>query len=228
MIKLLRSGWTSFEVHGQGYFQGMGPAEGMKTRIFLVFSFCFLASACSLKDSPTVLKQGPLPDGGNICRVAVLPFINQTQYKQADDILLRVFVSELTNVGNYQVAQEGDVRKFYQQMNVLPSKMLGAEQLRAMSDLLGAQVIIAGTITEMSDSSGAGQQLEPSIAVIVRIIEGASGRTLWATYIRREGIEYRRIMHFGLVNSVTSLAMHVSSEIVEAWNKEGFHKCLEQ
>jgi TolB-like protein len=199
----------------------------MGIRIWLFFVIFSMASACSFKDSPTVLKQGPLPDGGAICRVAVLPFINQTIYKQADDIFSRVFVSELTNSGNYQVAQEGDVRKFYQQMSVLPNQMLGIEQLRAMADMLGAQVIIAGTILEMHDNSGSERRLDPSIAVVIRIIEGGSGRTLWATYNRREGVQYRRIMHFGLVNSVTSLAKHVSSEIVEAWHKEGFLKCTE-
>jgi TolB-like protein len=194
----------------------------------MFFGLFVMVSSCSFKDSPTVLKQGPLPDGGKICRVAVLPFFNQAGYKQADDIFSRVFVSVLTNSGNYQVAQEGDVRKFYQQMQVLPNQMLGVEQLRALADMLGVQVIIAGTVVEMQDKSGFGQQLDPSIAVVVRVIEGASGRTLWATYNRREGRQYRQIMHFGLVNSVTSLAKHVSAEIVEAWHKEGFLKCTEQ
>ncbi|NTV13059.1 MAG: hypothetical protein HGA96_03860 [Desulfobulbaceae bacterium] len=174
------------------------------------------------------MKQGNIPDGGNICRVAVLPFINQTDYKQADDIFARVFVSELVNSGNYQMAQEGDVRKFLQQMQVLPSQIPDVEQLRAMADRLGVQVVISGTITEMKDSSEYGQRLEPSLAVVIRIMEGDSGRTLWSTYTRREGQQYRKIMHFGLVNSLTSLSKHVSAEIVESWHKEGFFKCIEQ
>lgn len=194
----------------------------------MFLGFVVMVTSCSFKEPPTVLKQGPLPDGGKICRVAVLPFFNQTGYKQADDMFSRVFVSELTNNGNYQVAQEGDVRKFYQQMHVLPNQVLGVEQLRALADMLGVQVIIAGTVMEMQDKSDFDQRLDPSIAVVLRIIEGSSGRTLWVTYNRREGIQYRQIMHFGLVNSLTSLAKHVSSEIVEAWNKEGFIKCTEQ
>jgi TolB-like protein len=206
----------------------MGSAKTMKTIYWLFFACLVMVSSCTLRDSPTVLKQGSLPDGGKVCRVAVLPFVNQTKYKQAEDIFSRVFVSELTNSGNYQVAQEGDVRKFYQQMHVLPNQMLGVEQLRAMADMLGAQVIVVGTVLEMQDKSDYGQRLDPSIAVVIRIIDGSSGRTLWATYNRREGIQYRQIMHFGLVNSVTSLAKHVSAEIVEAWHKEGFLKCTEQ
>lgn len=193
-------------------------------------SLCVLVllSACSVKQAPTVLKQGPLPDGGKICRIAVLPFVNQSEYNQADDIFARVFASELVNSGNYQVAQEGDVRKFYQQMQLLPTRTPNVEQMRALADRLGAQIVISGTVVEMRDKNESGRVLDPSVAVIVRIVEGASGRTLWATYNRREGVQYRRIMHFGLVNSLTLLTKHVSSEIVEAWQKEGFLKCTEQ
>lgn len=206
----------------------MGLGKAMTRRICLSLCVWLLVSACSLKDSPTVLKQGPLPDGGKICRVAVLPFINQTEYREGDDIFGRVFISELVNSGNYQVAQEGDVRKFYQQMKMLPNRALSGEQLRALADMLGVQIVVAGTIVEMQDKGRFGQRLDPSIAVVSRIIEGASGRTLWVTYNRREGMQYRQIMHFGLVNSVTSLARRVSAEILEAWHKEGFLKCVEQ
>lgn len=207
------------------YHSGLFPV--ILRRIYIPFLLLLLCS-CTIKEPPTVLKQGNIPDGGNICRVAVLPFINQTDYKQADDIFARVFVSELVNSGNYQMAQEGDVRKFLQQMQVLPSQIPDVEQLRAMADRLGVQVVISGTITEMKDSSEYGQRLEPSLAVVIRIMEGDSGRTLWSTYTRREGQQYRKIMHFGLVNSLTSLSKHVSAEIVESWHKEGFFKCIEQ
>ena len=194
---------------------------------FICLLMIVLLSSCAFKQAPTVLKQGPLPGGGDICRIAVLPFINQTAYKEADDIFARVFVSELVNSGNYQVAQEGDVRKFFQQMQVLPNQTPDIEQLRAMADRLGAQVVISGTITEMKETSEYGQHLEPTVAVVIRVIDGDSGRTLWSTYSRREGQQYRKVMHFGLVNSITSLAKYVSSEIVEAWHKEGFKKCTE-
>jgi TolB-like protein len=200
----------------------------MSGRIWLLLLCLGLASACSFKDKPTVLKQGPLPEAGEICRIAVLPFVNQTAYKQGDDIFARVFISELVNKGGYRVAQEGDVRKFYQQMALLPTQGPSVEQLRALADLLDVQVIVAGTVVEMQDKSRYGQRLDPSVAVIVRIIEGSSGRTLWASYIRREGSQYRRIMHFGLVNSLTSLARHASAEIVAEWQKQGFKKCTEQ
>lgn len=200
----------------------------MSGRIWLFVFLLGFASACSFREKPTVLKQGALPDEGKICRIVVLPFVNQTGYPQADDILARVFISELVNKGGYQVAQEGDVRKFYQQMQLVPIQIPSVEQLRALADLLDAQVVISGTVVEMRGKSEVGQSLDPSLAVIFRVIEGSSGRTLWASYIRREGKQYRKIMHFGLINSLTSLASHASAEILAEWQKQGFKKCTEQ
>lgn len=185
----------------------------------------WLSTSCAFKTPPTVLKLAPLPEDGNICRVAVLPFANQTEYNQADDIFGRVFVTELINSGNYQVAQEGDVRKFFQQMQVLPGQLPHVEQMRGLADRLGVQIIVAGAVVEMQDKTMYGRRLDPTLAVIIRIIEGSSGRTLWTTYNRREGRQYRKIMHFGLVNTATELAKRVSAEIAEAWLEEGLRKC---
>ncbi|MBU0481023.1 MAG: hypothetical protein KKG47_07975 [Proteobacteria bacterium] len=172
------------------------------------------------------MKMAPLPDDGLICRVAVLPFANEASYSQADNIFGRVFVSELINTG-FLLSQEGDVRKILKQMMVIPGLMPSVEQLRAIADRLGVQVIVIGSVVEMRDKDRYGQKLDPSAAVILRIIEADSGRTLWTTYARREGKEYRKVMHFGLINSVTALSEKMAAEIIETWFEGGVKKCAE-
>jgi TolB-like protein len=201
---------------------------GMVAAILRILVLTFLLggmASCSLREPPAVLKLAELPDGGNICRIAILPFINQSEYSQADDIFGRVFASELINAGNYQVAQEGDVRRFFKQLQILPNQLPNIEQLRALADRLEAQIVISGVIVEMRDKNKYDRRLDPAVTVILRIIEGDSGRTLWATYHRREGNQYRKTMHFGLVNTVAALAKRVSGEIASSWQKEGLLKC---
>lgn len=185
-----------------------------------------LTSSCSFREPPVLMKMAPLPDDGLICRVAVLPFANEASYSQADNIFGRVFVSELINTG-FLLSQEGDVRKILKQMMVIPGLMPSVEQLRAIADRLGVQVIVIGSVVEMRDKDRYGQKLDPSAAVILRIIEADSGRTLWTTYARREGKEYRKVMHFGLINSVTALSEKMAAEIIETWFEGGVKKCAE-
>jgi TolB-like protein len=182
--------------------------------------------SCAFKNQPFVMKSADLPFGGEICQIAVLPFANQTGYKLAETIFARVFTAELIAEGQYVVAQEGDVRQILNQMRMMPGEELSSEQLRALADRLGVQIVISGAVLEMQDMARGGDRLEPSLAVVVRIMEASSGRTIWATYNRSEGRDYQIIMHFGVVNTVSALAKKVSAEILDSWAEEGFKKCV--
>ena len=183
--------------------------------------------SCAVREAPVIMEMAELPFAGEICRVAVLPFTNQIDYKMAGTIFTRVFTSELIAKGNYLVSQEGDVRKILQQMQLLPGETLSSEQLRALADRLGVQVVITGAVLEMRDEIRYGRKLEPSVAVVVRIMEASSGRMIWTTYNRSEGSDYAFIMHFGVVNSINALAKRSSAEILDAWQKKGFKECTD-
>jgi TolB-like protein len=183
--------------------------------------------SCAVREPPIIMKMADLPLGGDICRIAVLPFTNQTDYRMADTIYTRVFTSELIGKSNYIVSQEGDVRNILNQLRMLPGEVLSSEQLRALADRLGVQVVITGAVLEMRDKIRYGQRLDPSLAVVVRILEASSGRTIWTTYNRSEGNQYRIVMHFGLINSINALAQRSAAEIFEAWEKKGFKECPE-
>jgi TolB-like protein len=183
--------------------------------------------ACGGITQPVLLKSGDLPFDGNICRIAVLPFANQTEHPSIERIFGRVFVSELLGAGNYQLAHEGDVRQILAQMRILPGLDLSSEQIRGLADRLGVQVVIAGAVLEVRSTGGDARDLNPSMAVVVRILEASSGRTIWVTYNRSEGSDYRLVMHFGLINTVSALAKKVSAELIDLWAKEGFKKCIE-
>lgn len=183
--------------------------------------------SCATRQAPVVMELIELPLAGEICRIAVLPFTNQIEYKEGGDVFTRVFTSELIAKGNYIVSQEGDVRKILQQMRMFPGETLSSEQIRAVADRLGTQIVITGAILEMRDKTKYGKKLDPSVAVVVRILEASSGRTLWTTYHRTEGSQYRTIMHFGVVNSINALAKKTSAEILAAWQKKGFKECTD-
>jgi TolB-like protein len=203
------------------------PAAGPALKVLILLLTLLLGSCALFREPPVVLKMAELPLEGNVCRIAVLPFTNQTEYNMADTLFNRVFVSELIEKGHYLVAQEGDIRRILLQMRVLPGEQLSSEQIRAVADRLGAQIVISGAVLEMRDKIGYGRRLDPSLAVVLRIMEAASGRTLWVTYNRAEGRDYRNIMHFGVINSVATLAQQVSVEILKVWENEGLKECTE-
>jgi hypothetical protein len=187
-------------------------------RLLIYGTIVFVLSGCGLP-APNLQQLAPIAQE-NICRMAILPFNNETSYGQGDIVIYRVFAAELSHMGNFMIVPEGDVHKVLHQMHIVPGRDLNIEQLRIVADRLQAQLLISANIIEMDEEVNAGGT-NPRLAVIFRIIDPESGRVLWVTYHRREGAQYRKIMHFGVVNTVTELVRRVSHEVVDYWFQVG-------
>ena len=174
---------------------------------------------------PELQRLAPFPDE-QICHVAVLPFVNESNYAQADLIVYKIFMAELLKSTHFHVAQEGDIRKVYRQLRIYPQHPPNIEQLRIIADRINAQIFVAGTIQEAQEKTS-GQAPNPQLTFTLQIVDAASGRTLWSTYHTREGIQYQKVMHFGLVTNISGLARRMSQEILNLWSREGLQPCTE-
>ncbi len=191
----------------------------------LVLSLVLLCLAACGPKVPSLVKYAPLPDE-RICRIAVLPFVSETDYPLANTIVYRIFMAELVRTGRFDVAQEGDVREVFSHMRIWPDQQPHIEHINILGDRLGVGLIITGTVVEMAEVPVA-DIVNPVIALSLRIIDARSGETLWYTYHQREGEHYRKVMHFGVLNTVTSLANKVSQEVLELWFKKGLKGCTD-
>jgi len=181
-----------------------------------------LLPACGPK-VPALHMLAPLPHE-QTCRIAVIPFMNETDYPQAGAIVYRVFMAELVRSGRFDVVRQGDIRDLFHDLRIWPGQQPRIEQMKILGDRLGAKIVITGTVVEMTEVANAGI-VNPTLAVSLNIVETDPVHLLWCTYHRREGEQYRKVMHFGVVNTVTSLAQLVSQEVLELWLKEGLRGC---
>ncbi|MBI5441496.1 MAG: hypothetical protein HY900_09850 [Deltaproteobacteria bacterium] len=169
-------------------------------------------------------QRGSLPTGP-ICRVAVLPFSNESDYPVGDVVAYKVFVAEFNSSGRYLLAQEGDILRMYQQLRIFPGQVPTTEQLAILGNRLGAQLLITGRVTEMRENPAEASTVNPALALTLQLRDGRTGDPLWTTYHRREGTEYRKAMHFGTIHTVTGLAQQVAREVVQLWFKQGLTTC---
>jgi polysaccharide biosynthesis protein PelC len=176
-------------------------------------------------DSGPQLRQMSPFQKGPLCRVAVLPFSNGSDYPLADAIFYKVFAAQFQAAGDYLFAQEGDILKIYQQLRLLPGEAPTQEQLQLVASRLDAQLLITGTVIEMRENPGMGGSVNPVLAVDVLLRDGQSSEPLWGTYHRRQGADYRTTMHFGTIQTVTGLSRQVADEIINLWFKKGLPRC---
>lgn len=165
----------------------------------------------------------PLPRGP-ICQVAVLPFVSESEFPLAGVIAHKVFTAELQQATNYLVIQEGDIIKLYQQLRILPGRAPDPEQLLLLASRLRTQLLISGRVMEMRENP-ATSGVNPVLALEVHILDGATTLPLWSTYHLRQGVDYRKAMHFGAINTATGLTQQVSREIINLWFKKGLSQC---
>jgi TolB-like protein len=202
----------------------MASRGRLKIGIFLIILLAFLAS-CSQK-RPNIIQLAPLPD--SICRVAVLPFINRTSYQDGDVVFYRVFLSMISEMNEFDIVPEGDIRRIYRQIRVAPGlRQPTYDQMRIIGDYLNADILISGTILQMKENVRSMEDI-PYMTVNMEILDADSGTTIWSIYHDSNGEQYRKIMHFGLINTITQLTKQFSQEVLASWAAEGFKgKCLE-
>ncbi len=187
-----------------------------------VFLPLLLLVACS-SATPRLNRMRPLP-GNFTCRVAVLPFLDRGAYPRGAELFGKVFSAELVSAAAFQVVQEGDVLNLYRQLAIYPSQEPSLEQLKIIGSRLGAQLFIGGTILRMAERRD-GLGVETELTVVLRIYDGRTGRLLWETYYKRRGKDYRTVMRFGRINTITGLARRMSKEIINLWLKQGMNQC---
>ena len=173
---------------------------------------------------PYFAQRVPLP-AGPVCRVAIVPFLNNSEYPLADVIFQKVFSAQIQKSGDYHVIQEGDIHKIYQELHILPGEKPTQEQLQIVADRTDAQILITGTVLEMREDPARHDTNNPLIATDIQIINPRNGETFWTTYHSRDGNYYNKIMHFGSIHTVTGLSQQIAVEIINLWFKKGLNQC---
>jgi len=187
--------------------------------IILIF---FVLAGCA-REVPKLYEFAALPEKAS-CRIAVLPLVDKGNYPRGAAIFYKVFVSELVASGHFQVVQEGDILDLYRQLMIYPNVQPDQEQLKVIGGRLGVVLFIGGDILKMQELHNR-NIMETDLTFILRMYDGADGGILWETYHRRQGDYYRKVLHFGRINTITGLARQMSQEVISLWLEKGMMPC---
>jgi len=122
-------------------------------------------------------------------RVAVIPFDNQTNDRQAGLRATRLTITELLASGAVDVVEPGEVQAALikitgAQINrgVSPS----TEQVVTLGKTLDVQALIMGTVTQ-SENLRSGSVPIPVVTLDLRMVEAETGATVWAATNSEKG-----------------------------------------
>lgn len=193
----------------------------------LLFLLAFLTlSGCAGTDRiPQTRLINPFPAKG-VCLLAVLPFENQSEYPQGGLIAFRIFTSEFERRYPGMLVLEGDVMHAYRQLRLGRHNHPDQEQLRLIADQLNCTHLVTGTIVRMEERPQ-NDGVNPAFAVQISIRDARNHRIIVSSYLAKEGEEYRTILHYGKVGTLTGLIQKTFEEMLLSWQNLGLSGCTD-
>lgn len=190
---------------------------------------CFLIAVglagCATRNDPQV-HLSPAATEQGVCRVAVLPFVNETGVRAAGVQVARIFTSELIASEVYQVEPEGEVYFFLQRNRLKPVDLLEASMYEEMASQLEVDALIRGRVIKMEERKGSRGKV-PFCSLQVDLVSSEEGVLLASSYHQGSGDAYQKILHFGTIRTNSGLIAQVSREMIEAWSEKGLNRCSE-
>jgi len=197
-------------------FRKSGEWQGW---ICLGMLFLFAAGCAGKKrERPLITLTEKAPS--RVCTVAVLPFQNQTKYPAAGLMLYRVFMAELANYTDFHAVEEGEIRRILLRGKVYPGQAISPEIRGMVAKATGVDALLSGEVQEAMEEKD-----RVRLAFTLRVREAKTGRLLWTTYYARNGEGYRKVMHFGEIDTLTRLASQMVIDVLKDWHERGLGGC---
>lgn len=148
-------------------------------------------------------------DLGAVKTVAILPFENLTNDKLCAERVNKIFLTELLNVGAFEVVEPGLVIRTVRR-EASDIAQLTAEDIKRIGSSLKAQALVIGSVLEFEERRGTSDGAR--VKLQFRLVDTQSAATIWSVTRSRSGLGFGGRV-FGLGGpSATELAEELVRE----------------
>lgn len=155
------------------------------------------------KFRPRVAYQGWRSEPGRVYTVAVLPFFNVSDRRNAGEILALLFMRHLSAFGAFRVIDGGEVRQQLLQARVIMDGGVSLGDADLVATILDADFVLAGRVLYYQDYDG--PDANPRVDFSTVLIERRTRKVVWSSHSYRNGDEGVRF--FGRGRSATAHVM---------------------
>ncbi|HEX9243042.1 MAG TPA: CsgG/HfaB family protein [Anaeromyxobacter sp.] len=155
-------------------------------RTALLAAAALLAAGCAGSTPHYTNRRADL---SSMRRVAVLPFDNISEERLAGEKVQRIFVAELLEAGAFDVVEPGRVVRVLRDEKIDSPSAMSPEDVQRVGKALQADGLVLGTVLELAEPRGA-QGAPPSVTVQLKLVETATGTTVWSATRQRNGATF--------------------------------------
>ena len=193
-----------------------------KSRCCIILSatlLIFSAAGCAKSPTTTVVTKNLLQVPQQIL---VLPFNNASDEKFLGEIATKICQEHYFNRG-FKLVNRGDLRAYLQRHHLFLSQLTDESSARVFADLareLQITTLVKGVIISADYQEIQGDSL-PVITLQLELLDATNGKLIASSFLTGHGENYRTLLRFGVVRTMTQLLDRMIGEITDNWNDKG-------
>lgn len=165
------------------------------------------------KFSPRVFYRSPGFDPGKRYKVAVLPFLNNSDRGNAGEILALEFVRQLVQSGKFTVMEPGLVREELLKYRIIMEGGVSIDTAGVVLETLDADLVLSGNVLDYEDYQGLFGTAKIGFSVL--LIDRKDKEVVWESRSFDEGDEYVFFFDRGKINTTGGLACRMVGNVVQ-------------
>lgn len=158
---------------------------------------------------PKIVYKAPFIEADKKYTVAVVPFFNMSGRRNAGEIMLLHFVTELHRQANVEVLEPGVVRQNMLNTRVVMHEGISLSDVSLISNMLNSDLILSGRVLDYTDGGLHG--LDFTVVVIDRL----NKKMIWASKSYNEGNDGVFFFDRGRLNTAGALASEMTKAVAE-------------
>jgi TolB-like protein len=145
--------------------------------------------------------------------IAVLPFVNQTNRRDAADAVALEVVRQLQMSGRFDVVEPGVVRSELLALRIILEGGASFDTTRVMGSSVHADILVSGYVRDYTDLPG--RSGPPRVEFSVYAVDRVSGDVVWWSNSRATGEDGVLFFGLGRVSTAASLACGAARGVAE-------------
>ena len=163
------------------------------------------------KFSPKIVYRSFEIDPGKKYTVAVVPFFNRSDRKNAGEIVALHFVMELTKIGAFDVVEPGVVRQGLLNLRVIMEEGVSLANADIIFGILNVDLILSGKVLDYQDYQGASGT--PKVNFSALLIERKNRLIVWSSESYNQGDDGVLLFDWGKVNTAYTMTSQMTEAI---------------
>jgi TolB-like protein len=163
------------------------------------------------KFRPKIAYRSADLEGERKYTVAIAPFFNRSQRKNAGDVLALQFVRALGRLGNFEVIEPGLVRQAFLGVRIIMDEGVSLSDANALFAVLDADLVLGGEVLDYQDYQGPNGTAK--VNFMVQLIERESQRVVWSSESYNWGSDGVFFFDVGQVNTAHAMAARMADSI---------------